>query len=181
MCCLTILFVLGVVSLGVIIVLLFKIMKSFDTATDKPVVGKRPEYQSSKSLEQVVTLKIQALERLLLFVERIQFVVIVKRIFQPNLSLNDLYVAIVQNVQDEFEHNMAQRLYVSEKVWNLVLAAKGEIFQKTEEVFAQNADVPVTKMVELIASIKNNVTDAAVMAIKEEFNNLMVGSINSPK
>ncbi len=171
--CFIALFTLEILLFGVVIVLLFKVAKSFSAVTVHLTADKQTANHSSKSCEQVVTLKIQALERLLLFVERIQFVVVVKRVFQPDFSLNDFYVAIVQNVQDEFEHNMAQRLYVSENVWRMVVAAKDEIFKKTEDAFFQNNEVSVVKMAELLASIKNDVTDSAVMTIKEEFNKLM--------
>lgn len=171
--CVVALFILEVLLFGVVIVFLFKVTKSLSAVTVHLTADKQKANHSSKSCDQVVTLKIQALERLLLFVERIQFVVMVKRVFQPDFSLNDFYVAIVQNVQDEFEHNMAQRLYVSENVWRMVVAAKDEVFKKTEDAFSQNNDASVIKIAESLASIKNDVTDAAVMTIKEEFNKLM--------
>ena len=78
------------------------------------------------SQKLIVPLKIQACERLLLYIERIQFPLLVKRIFYPGISRDDFHFSMLQNVQDEFEHNLAQRLYVSEETWMLVTLAKEE-------------------------------------------------------
>ena len=72
-------------------------------------------------------LRIQAYERLLLYIERIQFPVLVKRVFYPGISRDDFQFSLLQNVQDEFEHNLAQRLYVSEETWQLIDLAKDSI------------------------------------------------------
>ena len=123
-------------------------------------------------LKLIVPLKIQAYERLLLYIERIQFPVLVKRVFNPVMSRNDFHFSILQNVQDEFEHNLAQRLYVSEMTWNLIVMAKEEVLQNVSAVFNENPDADVAMIAQKLASFENLMGEKAVVNIKNEFNSL---------
>lgn len=120
----------------------------------------------------IVPLRIQAYERLLLYIERIQFPVLVKRVFYPGISRDDFQFSLLQNVQDEFEHNLAQRLYVSEETWQLVDLAKEEVFQNINAVFNDNPDADVAMLAQQIASFNNPMVERAVINIKREFNSL---------
>lgn len=126
----------------------------------------------SVSYKHIVPLKIQAYERLVLYVERIQFPVLVKRVFHPGISRNDFQFSILQNVQDEFEHNLAQRLYVSESTWQLVVMAKEEVLQNVNAVFNDNPDADIAMIAQKIASFENPMGEKAVVNIKNEFNSL---------
>lgn len=122
--------------------------------------------------ETVAPLKIQAFERLVLYLERIRFSVLVKRIYLPGMSRSDLQFSLIQNVQDEFEHNLAQRLYVEEKTWFAVNIAKDEVINGINEAFAENADADAANMAQIIASKPNSMIDRAIITIKKEFNTL---------
>ncbi len=124
------------------------------------------------SYKLTVPLRIQAYERLILYIERIQFPVLVKRVFYPGISRNDFQFALLQNVQDEFEHNLAQRLYVSETTWQLILLAKEEVLQNLNAVFGDNPDADVALIAQQLASFENPMAEKAVVNIKKEFNSL---------
>lgn len=124
------------------------------------------------SLKIVVPLKIQAHERLLLFIERMQFPILVKRVFSPVMTKDDFQFSLMQNVQDEFEHNMAQRLYVTEETWHLVYLAKEEVLQNINAVFNDNPDADVAMIAQKLASFNNPMVEKAVLNIKLEFNSL---------
>lgn len=126
----------------------------------------------SVSYKLIVPLKIQAYERLVLFIERIQFPVLVKRVFHPGMSRNDFQFSILQNVQDEFEHNLAQRLYVTESTWQLIVMAKEEVLQNVNAVFNDNPDADIAMIAQKIASFENPMGEKAVVNIKNEFNSL---------
>jgi hypothetical protein len=126
----------------------------------------------SVSYKLIVPLKIQAYERLVLYIERIQFPVLVKRVFHPGISRNDFQFSILQNVQDEFEHNLAQRLYVSESTWQLIVMAKEEVLQNVNAVFNDNPDADIAMIAQKIASFENPMGEKAVINIKNEFNSL---------
>ena len=124
------------------------------------------------SQKLIVPLKIQACERLLLYIERIQFPLLVKRIFYPGISRDDFHFSMLQNVQDEFEHNLAQRLYVTEETWRLIVLSKEEVLQNINEVFNNNPDASVTAIAQQLVSFDNTMVEKAVINIKREFNSL---------
>lgn len=168
--------VIDIVSLVLLVLLIVsgfiafkKEEKSKNDVIDKM---KNDNELKSVSLKLVVPLKIQAYERLLLYIERIQFPVMVKRVFYPGISKNDFQFSILQNVQDEFEHNLAQRLYVSEKTWQIIVLAKEEVLQNVNAVFNDNPDADVAMIAQKIASFENPMGENAVINIKNEFNSL---------
>lgn len=144
---------------------------------DKEVVKNNADSSDNNDLKVVsrkliVPLRIQACERLMLYVERIQFPVLVKRVFYPGISRNDFQFSLMQNVQDEFEHNLAQRLYVSEDTWKLIDLAKEEVLQNINAVFTDNPDADVAMIAQKLASFENPMVDKSVVMIKLEFNSL---------
>ncbi len=138
--------------------------------------GKKNDSQSNaggkSKNDAVVPLKIQAYERMVLYLERIRFSVLVKRVFMPGMSRIDLQFALIQNVQDEFEHNMAQRLYVSEPVWFNIIIVRDEVLKSINAAFNDNNDADAALMAQIIASMDNSLIDRAVIAIKKEFNTI---------
>ncbi len=168
----TIISVILVLFLIVAYFILFKGKKN--ETTDFPMQRKDDENNDLQVVSNkiIVPLKIQAYERLLLYIERIQFPVLVKRVFMPNMSRNDFQFSILQNVQDEFEHNLAQRLYVTEHTWQLIVLAKEEVLQNVNAVFNDNPDADVAMIAQKLASFENPVVEQAVINIKREFNAL---------
>lgn len=126
------------------------------------------------SYRVIVPLKIQACERLLLFLERIQFPVLVKRVYIQGVSRNDFQFSLLQNVQDEFEHNLAQRLYVKEDTWHIIELAKEEVLQNVNAVFADNQDAEVSAIASTLMSFKNTIAEKAIINIKTEFDALFI-------
>ncbi len=135
-------------------------------------IGNESENLKIVSYKLIVPLRVQAYERLILYIERIQFPVLVKRVFHPSISRNDFQFSILQNVQDEFEHNLAQRLYVSETTWQLIVMAKEEVLQNVNAVFNENPDADIALIAQRIASFENPIGEKAAINIKNEFNSL---------
>ena len=125
-----------------------------------------------KNSAVVVNLKIQACERLLLYLERIQYPVLLKRIFMPGMTRDELLMSLVQNVQEELEHNLAQRLYVGEDTWLMIHMAKDEALGPINAAFVDNPDSDAASIAQLLVSSHNNMIDKAVIKIKVEFNSL---------
>lgn len=125
-----------------------------------------------KNSAVVVNLKIQACERLLLYLERIQYPVLLKRIFMPGMTRDELLMSLVQNVQEELEHNLAQRLYVGEDTWLMIQMAKDEALGTINAAFVDNPDSDAASIAQMLVSSHNNMIDKAVIKIKVEFNSL---------
>ena len=123
--------------------------------------------------KMVVPLKIQACERLLLFLERSQLPVLVKRIYTPGVTKDAFHIALLQNVEDEFEHNMAQQLYVSNETWDAVRRAKEELVGQINATFDKTVDgTDVVMVAQALVAVPNPFVEQAVAVIKKEFNEI---------
>lgn len=65
-------------------------------------------------------LRLQAYERLSLFVERISIPNLIMRLKTEGMQAGALRVALMMAIQQEFEHNLTQQVYVSEKLWEII-------------------------------------------------------------
>ena len=88
----------------------------------------RAKEQDSK-LKILLPIRLQAYERLILFLERINPNSSLARVRKPGMTSSDIQLALVQNIRDEFEHNMVQQLYVSEDAWQMIKTVKEEMIK----------------------------------------------------
>ncbi|MDO5607691.1 MAG: hypothetical protein Q4G08_04455 [Capnocytophaga sp.] len=79
-------------------------------------------------------LRLQAYERMTLFLERINPSQLLLRIPPRNLTKKDYENLLVNTIDEEFEHNMAQQIYLSEELWNVIKAAKAATIQIIRKV-----------------------------------------------
>jgi hypothetical protein len=87
--------------------------------------------------KEIVMLRLQAYERLALFLERINFAPVISRVRTPDMLSNELQYAIVKNIREEFEHNLSQQIYVSSNAWNLIVQAKEEMMKTVNLIGTQ--------------------------------------------
>lgn len=74
-------------------------------------------------------LKVQALERLLMFCERANPYQLRMRLSTPDLNGKALAMSMIMAIQQEFEHNISQQLYVSETLWKILTTAKNQMVE----------------------------------------------------
>lgn len=74
-------------------------------------------------------LRIQAYERLVLYLERITPNAMLVRLHQGGISAHALRNDLTRAIREEFEHNLSQQIFVSEEAWNKVLHARDETIQ----------------------------------------------------
>jgi hypothetical protein len=74
----------------------------------------------------ILPLRLQAYERLVLFLERIHPNNLILRLNRPDLSATQLQSQLVKTVREEFEYNLSQQLYISSKSWEMIKNAKEE-------------------------------------------------------
>lgn len=159
----------AVILLIVLFAMVYGKQKTSNKRVSVHVVKQKNDNLGVVSYKLILPLRIQACERLLLYLERIQFSVLVKRIYQHGISRDDFQFSLMQNVQDELEHNMAQRLYVTEKTWQLVNLAKEEVLKNINTVFNDNKNADVTAIAQKLVSFENPMVENAVKSIKNEF------------
>lgn len=69
-------------------------------------------------------LRLQAYERLTIFIERISNRALVARISEPGMTVADLRYSLVMAIAGEWDHNLSQQIYVSRGVWETVKSVK---------------------------------------------------------
>jgi hypothetical protein len=89
---------------------------------------RRRDYELKKTSQAtVLPLKIQAYERLVIYLERIHPNVLVVRVNKHGMNSHQLHQELIKAVKSEYEHNLSQQIYVSYSAWELVKTAKEEI------------------------------------------------------
>lgn len=123
--------------------------------------------------KMVVPLKIQAYERLLLFMERSQLPVLVKRIYSPDMAREVFHISLLHSVEEEFEHNLAQQLYVGNEAWTAVKSAKEELLNQINTTFDKAEDgTDVALIAQALVALPNPFVDQAIALLKKEFNEI---------
>ena len=85
----------------------------------------RRAMENTKTVKGVVVpLRLQAYERMALFLERIEPNQLVLRIHNPGLSVPEEQNLLLTAIRSEFEHNLSQQIYISNEVWNQIYLAK---------------------------------------------------------
>lgn len=80
-----------------------------------------------ETLKVVTPIRLQAYERMALFLERIAPNSLVLRCYQPGMDLKLLQGVMTKNIRDEWEHNLSQQVYLSEDTWIHIREAKEEM------------------------------------------------------
>jgi hypothetical protein len=117
-------------------------------------------------------LRLQAYERMVLFLERINPNSMVMRANKA-VSAPILQAELLKIIRNEFEHNLSQQIYMSNKAWEAVVQAKEETV-KIINVSASKMGPNATGMdlAQIIVTISSQLTElpakAAIEFIKRE-------------
>ena len=127
-----------------------------------------------QALKIIMPLKVQAYERFLLYLERVQLPQLVKRIYTPGMEKGAFHLQLLQSVREEFEHNLAQQLYVSNTTWNAVVNAKEELINQINTTFEQLKDEEdVSILAQSLVALPNPVVEQAIAVLKRDFERLL--------
>jgi len=136
----------------------------------------RRRFLLKKDLQvNALPLRLQAYERMVIFLERINPSKLLPRVTPTSTSKENYESLLIQNIEQEFEHNTSQQVYVSDKCWKIITASKNATIQLIRKASlsekTDSADklreVILTEMMERLAP-----TDAALSFIKEEIKDL---------
>lgn len=81
----------------------------------------------SRSIETILPVRLQAYERITLFLERISPQNLLVRLNAPSLTARDFHKMLLDEIRNEYNHNVSQQVYMSEVVWSLVKNAKEDL------------------------------------------------------
>jgi hypothetical protein len=93
----------------------------------RKVESERRTIELSKS-NKVITmpLRMQAYERMTLFCTRMEITNMLRRSNALELSAKQLSIDLLFTVDEEYSHNIAQQLYMSDELWQIIQLAKLE-------------------------------------------------------
>jgi hypothetical protein len=83
------------------------------------------EFRKATS-NQTLPLRLQAYERLVLFIERLNPANMLIRLNATAYTANDLHSLIIEEIRNEYQHNITQQIYVSSRAWAAVKHIKDD-------------------------------------------------------
>lgn len=156
---------------GIVFVGVYFVLQSFMDSEQRKLELK----YKTDNLKLVAPVKLQAYERMILYLERIQLSNLVMRMHQNGMSAKQLQVSMLQIIRSEFEHNMAQQLYIPSKTWKLIKSAKEEsvkiINSSADQLNDDASGLELSRFIlELVGKVETTPTEIAIEALKTEVN-----------
>jgi Fe2+ transport system protein B len=164
---------LAVLPAVVVFLTAFFILKRFmDNEQRKHLLELR-----SKSSKTVTPIRLQAYERIALFLERINPNSLIMRVHKQGMSARQMQSALLQTIRAEFEHNVAQQIYMSPAAWKAIRAAKEETIKlvniASSKVPDEASSMDLGRVIlELHGSLEQTPTDFALDFVKSEIRSL---------
>ncbi len=87
----------------------------------------RPPASAQNGWSIALPLCLQAYERLVVFLERIRPEALIRRLEQPQMSVQETRQLLIESIRSEFEHNVSQQIYVSTASWEAVESAQEQL------------------------------------------------------
>jgi hypothetical protein len=126
--------------------------------------------------KQALPLRLQAYERLALYLERINPAKLLIRVAPLQEDKMDYQNLLIHHIEQEFEHNLTQQIYVTDECWVVLLKAKNTIIQNIRKS-AMDTSVPnADKLREKILSDQlqdEAATNVALTFLKSEVSQVL--------
>lgn len=103
-----------------LLILSYMMLTNFTENEEK----RRSYFLKKETQKSALPVRLQAYERLSLFLERITPDRLLVRLHSQGLNSKQYQSLLVESIRTEFEHNLSQQIYVSEEAWQLVVDAK---------------------------------------------------------
>ncbi len=121
----------------------------------------------------VTPIKLQAYERIVLFLERISLESMLIRINSPGMSASQLHSSLLSTIRSEFEHNLSQQIYMSPQAWEVVKNARSNMIKiintEIEKMPEKATGMEFSKkLLETVMELDKEPTRTAIEFIKAE-------------
>jgi hypothetical protein len=157
---------------GVVFAAAFLVVKRFLDNDER----KREQELKKSSHATIMPLKLQAYERIVLFLERVNPNTLVVRVNKTGMNAHQLHMELIKTIKSEYEHNLSQQIYMSYGAWELVKTTKEEITKLINITATKVAhDSPGNELAMMILNVASNLgkklpNDIALDYIKKEVN-----------
>jgi hypothetical protein len=138
--------------------------------------GRRRFLISRENQKHSLPLRLQAYERMTLFMERIEPGKLLIRI--PPISTDKVDYAnfVITQIDQEFEHNLTQQIYMSDECWSIITTAKNSTIQMMRKASIDADIADADKLRESILSSlfdKASPSSAALAYIRSEVKDIL--------
>ncbi|WP_299886298.1 hypothetical protein [uncultured Lacinutrix sp.] len=119
--------------------------------------------------------RLQAYERLSLFLERINPNKLLLRVAPASTNKNDYETLLINTIENEFDHNLSQQIYLSDSCWSIINASKNATVQLIRKVAMSDKIDTASKLREAIITEmmdKSAPSNAGLSYIKKEVSEL---------
>lgn len=116
-------------------------------------------------------LRLQAYERMALFLERITPNKLLVRIVPTSSNKEDYEALLIATIEQEYEHNLSQQIYLSDQCWGIISAAKNATIQLIRKASLLEKTDTANKLREVVLTEmmdRRAPSDAALSYIKQE-------------
>lgn len=121
--------------------------------------------------KQALPLRLQAYERMALFLERISLSKLILRVAPIGNDVKDYQNLLIHHIEQELEHNLTQQIYITDECWNTILKAKSSVIQIIREVAHDSTVQTVQQFREQVLSVQlenESPTNLALQYLKAE-------------
>jgi hypothetical protein len=123
--------------------------------------------------ELITPVRLQAYERVVLFLERITPNSLVMRVYKNGMSGKLLQAELIKSIRSEYEHNMSQQVYMSNQAWEVVKTAREETVKliniASTRVSETAAGIDLANaVIEVASQVPRLPTQVAIEALKKE-------------
>jgi len=102
--------------------------------------GRRRYLLHKDSQKSAMPIRLQAYERMALFLERISIPSLVVRVAPQSADKNAYEHLLIKSIENEFDHNLSQQIYMSDECWNIIKAAKSATIQMIRKAGMSETD-----------------------------------------
>src|SRR5476651_1003526 len=126
---------------------------------------------------QTLPLRLQAYERLVLFIERINPANMLIRVNASTYTAAELHALIVEDIRSEYQHNITQQIYVSSRAWSVIKHIKDDTFNIINNAYrslpenATGLDMGKT-ILTYISELEDNPYDIGSVALRKDLEEL---------
>lgn len=166
--------ILTVLILGAVVT--FGMYLTITTVANK-IFEKQRWDMRSKNIGITLPLRLQAYERMCLFLERITPNNLLLRLAPSATSALELQQIVLHEIREEYNHNVAQQLYISTHAWEQIVNAMNETVAVVNQAAAEvSAEAPASDLAKKIFShvIEKEIQPSthALKVLKEEIRNV---------
>ena len=137
--------------------------------------GRRRYLIQKEAQNQVIPMRLQAYERITLFLERIDLHKLLVRVKPFSEEAAAYEALLVKNIEQEYDHNLSQQIYLTSDCWNLIVSAKNATIHVIRQSAMHEKNTTADKMREsLLRNFMEEITPSqkALVYVRKEVSEL---------